>query len=149
MLKTILIVLCLLALTACQSLQYAGNASYSVKPFKDDAGATICCAVDVHNGKEIANLEAHVSKQGDNYTVDLKEQGVAAFAGQQISSDALKVAVDGAVKAAVAAALAPVIPTLAPVVGAVGASGGLGAAAVGAGAVLGVEKLNAPVEPAK
>jgi len=129
-----------ISLSACASLQYAGNASYSVKPFKDDAGATICCAVDVHNGKEIANLEAHISKDGDNFTVDLKEQGVAAFQGQQIAAGATKEAIDAAAKAAVAAALAPVLPALAPAAGAALASPGLGAAAVGAAAVVGGQK---------
>jgi len=108
-----LILAALFSLTGCSSLQYAGNASYSVKPFRDDAGATVCCAVEVHNGKEIANLEATITKSGEDYTVHLKEQGVAAFEGQRIASDAIKSAVAEATKAAVAAIIAA-IPGLAP-----------------------------------
>lgn len=129
-----------LALTGCASIQYAGTAAYSIKPFTDETGKVICCAVDVKNGKEIANLEAHVSKQGDDYTVDLKEQGVAAFAGQAIAAGATKEAIDGAVKAALAVALAPAIPAL----GASLAAPGLGAAIAGGAGVLGAQKLLAP-----
>ena len=131
------ILVALLALSGCTSLQYAGTASYSVKPIVDAKGNVICCAVDVKNGKEIANLEAHVQKQGDNYTVDLKEQGVAAFAGQAIAAGATKEAIDAAVKAALAIALAPVLPALAPAL----AAPGLGAAAAGGAAVLGAQKV--------
>lgn len=136
----ILTSLSVLLISGCASLQYAGNASYSVQPFKDDSGATLCCAVNVHNGKEIASLEAHITKKGDDYTVDLKEQGVAAFQGQQIAAGATQAAIDAAAKAAVAAALAPILPALAPVAGAALASPGLGAAAVGAAAVVGGQK---------
>lgn len=128
-------------MSGCASLQYAGNASYSVSPYETKTGEAVCCKVDVRNGKEIANLEAHITKQGDNYTVDLKEQGVAAFQGQQIAAGATQAAIDAAAKAAVAAALAPILPALAPAAGAALASPGIGAAAVGAGAVLLKEKV--------
>jgi hypothetical protein len=139
--RILMILLASTVLYGCASLQYAGNASYSVQPFKDDQGATICCAVNVHNGKEIANLEAHISKDGDKYTVDLKEQGVAAFQGQQIAAGATQAAIDAAAKAAVAAALAPLLPALAPAAGAALASPGVGAAALGAAAVIGGQKI--------
>ena len=133
---------CSLFLTSCASLQYAGNASYTVKPFKDDAGKVICCEVEVHNGKEIANLEAHISVQDGNYTVDLKEQGVAAFEGQRIAAHATQAAIEAAAKAAAAATLAPLIPLMIPAAGAALAAPGLGAAAVGGAAVIGVEKVS-------
>jgi hypothetical protein len=141
--KALLVLPLALLLTACPSLQYAGNASYSVKPFTDSNGQVVCCAVDVRNGKEIANLEAHVTKQGDNYTVDLKEQGVAAFAGQKIAAEAFTSAVTEATKAAVAAVLAPLLPALAPAL----VAPGLGAAALGAGVGIGVDKLVTPKAP--
>ena len=134
--KHYLILLSLLMLSSCASLQYAGTASYSVKPIVDAKGNVICCSVEVKNGKEIANLEAHIQKDGDKYTVDLKEQGVAAFAGQAIAAGATKEAIDAAVKSALAIALAPVLPALAPAL----AAPGLGAAAIGAGSVLGIQK---------
>ena len=138
-----MLLLALALLAGCSTLNHAGNASYSVKPFKDDAGALVCCAVDINNGKEIASLEAHVSKQGDDYTVDLKEQGVAAFEGQRIASDAFKNAVAEATKAAVAGIIAS-IPGLGPAAAGLAqgmaATGSLGAAAVGAAAVVGGQK---------
>ncbi len=143
MYRLILAALAAFLMSGCASLQYAGNASYSVSPYETKNGEAVCCKVEVHNGKEIANLEAHVSKSGDNYVVDLKEQGVAAFQGQLIAANATQAAIDAAAKAAVAAALAPILPALAPMAGAALAAPGLGAAAVGAGAVIGVEKLNA------
>jgi len=74
-------------LTGCQSLQYAGNASYSVKPYEDKNGAVHCCIVDVYNGKEIAHLKTHISMSpGGEIVVDLEESGVAAFQGQAIAS---------------------------------------------------------------
>lgn len=131
-----------LLLPGCASLQYAGVASYTVKPFADKGGNVLCCEVAVQNGKEIANLEAHIVKTPDGgYTVDLKEVGVAAFKGQEIVAGATKEAVADAVKVGVAAALAPVIPALLPAAGAALSAPGLGAAAVGAGATVGVQKL--------
>ena len=94
--KTLLILLVAITLAACASLQTAGIARYSIKPFVVDAGtgAIECCEVLVENGKEFASLEAHIEKRGDNYTVDLKEQGVRAFAGQRISAGAAGAALD-------------------------------------------------------
>ena len=138
----------LLAITltsGCASMQYAGTASYSVKPFTDNGGAVMCCEVAVNNGKEIANLEAHIVKTPDGgYTVDLKEQGVAAFQGQAIAAGATKEAIADAAKVGVAAALAPLLPALLPAAGAALASPGLGAAAAGAAGVIGVQKLTTP-----
>lgn len=133
-----------LCLAGCASLQNAGTARYSVKPFvvNSGTGAIACCEVVVENGKEISNLKAHIQKQGDNYTVDLEEQGVMAFQGQAIAAGATKEAIDGAAKAAAAAALAPVIPLLLPAAGAALASPGVGAAAVGAGAVILKDKVS-------
>jgi len=137
----ILLALLTLGLSSCASLQYAGNASYSVSPYESKTGEVSCCKVDVHNGKEIANLEAHIIKDGDKYTVDLKEQGVAAFAGQEIAAGATKDFIEATARAAAMTALAPFLPSLVPVVGAALASPGIGAAAVGAGTVIAVEKL--------
>ena len=136
-----ILVLSVVTLTGCASLQYAGNASYSVRPFIGTNGEQICCQVDVRNGKEIAFLEAHIAKSGDDFTVDLKEQGVAAFQGQAISAGATQAAIKSAAEAAAAAALAPVLPLLVPAAGAALATPGIGAAAVGAGAVIGVQKI--------
>lgn len=134
---------CALLLAGCASLQHAGNSSYSVAPIVTEKGAVICCRVDVRDGKERASLSLHVVKQGDNYTVDLVEQGVEAFAGQKIAAGASEAAAKTAGKVAASAALAPVLPALLPAAGAALASPGIGAAAVGAGAVI----LNDKVSP--
>lgn len=129
-------------MSGCASLQFAGTADYQVRPFRDELGATHCCEMAVHNGKEIANLKAHIQRAADgSYTVDLEEQGVTAFQGQAIAAGAAKEAIDAAAKAAVAAAIAPVLPALLPAAGAALSSPGLGAAAVGAGAVVIKDKV--------
>lgn len=145
--KTVICCIAALAMSGCASLEYAGTASYTVSPVVID-GKTYCCAVDVKNGKEIARLDATISKQGENYQVQLHEDGVAAFAGQQIASGAAKQAAADAGKAAAVAAIAPFAPALVPAAGAALASPGLGAAAVGAGATLGVQKLLSNPAPA-
>ena len=134
--KHLLIIAALLALAGCASLNNAGTANYDVRPFIDAAGAPHCCEVSVRNGKEIANLKARIEKRGDDYIVELEQQGVQAFAGQAIAAGAQRAALDAAARAAVASALAPVPPVLVPAAGAALASGGLPAAAAGAGAVI-------------
>lgn len=141
--KTMILIALALLLTGCASLQYAGSADYQVRPFRDSAGKSDCCEVVIHNGKEIAQVDAHITKDGDKYTVDLHELGVAAFAGQKISAEAVQNAVDAAAKAAVAAALAPLLPAA----GAALAAPGIGAAALGAGTLYGTQKLAAPPKP--
>lgn len=115
-----LVLLYLIALvslfTGCASVQNAGTAEYTVRPFLDAGGSVHCCEIRVVNGKEIALLEAHVAKQGDNYTVDLKEQGVVAFEGQRIAAGAMQAAIDAAAKAATAATAANLTPMLAPMI---------------------------------
>ena len=98
--KISLIAFVIYFLTGCQSLQFAGTAEYSIKPFATEGGKLACCEVSVKNGKEIANLEASITKTGDDYSITLKENGIAAFKGQQVSADALKTMVEAAVKAA-------------------------------------------------
>lgn len=136
------IILLLLVLQAgCASLDNAGVASYSVKPFITADGAAHCCEIVVRNGKEIATLEAHIAKRGDDYTVDLTEHGVQAFAGQAIAAGASQAALDSAVKAAMAAALAPFLPALIPAAGAALSSPGIGAALTGAAAGVGASSI--------
>lgn len=117
------------AMTGCASLNFAGNASYSVEPFTTSTGATICCRVTVKDGKERSSLDLHVIKTGDNYDITLSEKNVSAFAGQQIAATA---GISNAKTAAEVAAAVAAVP-LAP---AVLATGTLGAAAAGAGATM-------------
>lgn len=132
--KHTLILVALLGMTGCSSLNQAGTASYSVKPFM--AGdRPVCCEVTVNNGKEIASLDALVEKRGDDYTVHLVEHGVVAFEGQRIAAGAAKTAATSAAKAAAVGGLVVAAPILAPMAGAALAAPGLGAAAAGAGAL--------------
>jgi len=142
--KSLFAMLITLALLAgCASIQNAGNASYSVKPFVVDAksGASVCCEVTITDGKERASLNLHVIKTGDNYDITLAERGIQAFQGQAIAAGATQTAIDAAAKAATAAALAPILPVLLPVAGAALAAPGIGAAAVGAAGVIATEKV--------
>jgi len=144
--KYILIVIAL-ALTGCASLQNAGNANYQLRQITDSNGKTGFDII-VKNGKEIASVKVHLEKDGEQITVDLEETGVAAFAGQQIASDAMKIASEQAAKAAVAAALGVASGGALPVIGEIMQGGGLGAGLIGAGAgaagVLGAKKIFAP-----
>lgn len=91
-----LIILALsLFLTACGALQTAGIAEYSFRPMVLEK-QTVCCEVVIKNGKEYASLKATVRKTGNDYSVELEEQSVRAFAGQKQTADV----VTGAVKSA-------------------------------------------------
>lgn len=137
-----------LALTGCSSLQYAGNSSYQLRQVMDANGRT-GFDISVKNGKEIASVEVHLEKDGEKVIIDLRETGVAAFAGQKISADALKLTIEQAAKVAAAAAVAAAMPAALPLVGSALAGGGLPAALVGGGGALAVEhalaKPSAPV----
>lgn len=128
-------------LSGCTTLQYAGNATYTVAPVITPNGDAVCCAVTVHNGKEIGYLEAHITKDGDKYTVDLKESNVQAFEGQRIVSGAVKDAIEDVARAAAMSAITPLIPALVPLAGAALASPGIGAAAAGAAGAIAVDRM--------
>lgn len=132
-----------MSLTGCASIQNAGVASYSIKPMTIGKHQ-VCCEVTLLNGKQYAQLNVDIVKEGDKYTVHLVESGVEAFQGQAIAAGAVKDAAAAAAKVGMAAAMAPVMPVLLPAAGAMLASPGIGAAALGAGAVIGGEKLLAP-----
>jgi hypothetical protein len=141
--KTAFAALILLALTACASLDQAGTASYSVKPFLAGDKA-VCCEVMVNNGKEIALLDATVIKRGDDYEVRLHEEGVVAFDGQRIAAGAARTLASDAVKAAAIGGAVLIAPIAAPAVGAVLMSGTVGAAAAGVGAGVLLDKSLVP-----
>ena len=102
--QKILMVVVVGLLGGCASLQNAGTASYSIKPFEKADGGLECCEVQVLNGKEIANLEAKITRKGGDFSVELKEQGVAAFKGQEVSAEAAKALAETAAKAALVGA---------------------------------------------
>lgn len=93
--KTITLTLVVSSLAACSSLQNAGMAEYTVKPMVIDK-QTVCCEVSVKNGKEYASLKAKVVKKGDDYSVELEEQAVSAFAGQAKAADTVNKAIETA-----------------------------------------------------
>jgi hypothetical protein len=143
-----IILIIALGLGGCASLQNAGNSSYELRQVTD-ANGNAGFDISVKNGKEIASVEVHLEKDGEKVIIDLKETGVAAFAGQQISADALKITIKQAAEVAVAAAMAMAAPGVLPLAGAALAGGGLPAAVVGAGGALAMEhalaKPSAPV----
>ena len=109
--KTITLTLAVSSLAACSSLQNAGMAEYTVKPMVIDK-QTVCCEVVVKNGKEYASLKAKVVKKGDDYSVELEEQAVSAFAGQQKAADTVNKAIETAGTLGTSALVAPVVDTL-------------------------------------
>ncbi|WP_434663410.1 hypothetical protein P5W99_24300 [Paraburkholderia sp. A3BS-1L] len=71
--KAALLALCL---TGC-----AGQATYDVRPFYDEASKQVlCCAASITNGKDISSVNVHVQKTPDGYTLDFSETGVGATA---------------------------------------------------------------------
>lgn len=89
-----------LALTGC-----AGQATYDVRPFYDEASKQVlCCAASIANGKDISSVTVHVQKTADGYTLDFSETGVGATAPITAQSQATT-AVAGAVSSAAAAAI--------------------------------------------
>lgn len=75
----IILLLGVALLAGCASMQNAGTAEYSVKPYiVEKTGATACCEVQVKNGKEIAGVKALIQRQGENYTVYRKVEQQAA-----------------------------------------------------------------------
>ena len=93
--------LAIAAMSGCTSVQNAGTASYSVRPFMSGDKA-VCCEVTVNNGKEIAVVDARVIMKGGDVEVRLYQEGVVAFEGQRIAAGAAKKLADDAVKAAAA-----------------------------------------------
>lgn len=81
------LLLAVLLLSGCSSLQNAGTSEYMVRPFKIGE-ETLCCEVSIKNGKELHRMTAKIVKKGDDYTIDIDMQGVTAFKGQSISAEA-------------------------------------------------------------
>lgn len=102
MIRPIVFAACAAALSGCASLRNAGTADYTVRPF-EVGGRVICCEVHVRNGKEMDTLRAHITRDGDRYTVDLEQSGVRAFEGQAIAAGVVSEAVSSAVRAGVTA----------------------------------------------
>lgn len=103
----ITLILVALLLSACTSIQSAGVADYTVRPIVIGE-KTICCEIIVKNGKEYASLKASIKKAGSDYSVDLEEQTVQAFAGQQRAAEVVTKAVDAAATVGTAIIATPV-----------------------------------------
>lgn len=112
MIRTVIFAACAAALSGCASLRNAGTADYTVRPFAAD-GRVICCEVHVRNGKEMDSLRAHITRDGDRYTVDLEQSGVRAFDGQAIAAGVVSEAVSSAIRAGMSA-IQPVPPVASP-----------------------------------
>jgi hypothetical protein len=94
----------LAALSGCM----AGISKYTVEPFYDaQIQQTVCCRAQVTSGKNVGTVTAHIVKDGDKFTVDLKETGVNA-------SDSITAA--AAPVSDVAKAISDTATTLAPLI---------------------------------
>lgn len=134
---TLLAALLAVCLSGCTSLNNAGTATYSIKTSADGWEVT------VHNGKEIAILDAVVIKKGEDIEVRLHEEGVVAFEGQRIAAGAAKTAASAAVKATAIAGAVVAAPVIGAVAGTAAASGTAGAVAVGAAGASAINKATA------
>jgi hypothetical protein len=95
--KAVLLALCL---AGC-----AGQATYDIRPFYDQASKQIlCCSASITNGKDISSVTVHAQKTADGYSLDFSETGVGATAPITAQSQATS-AVAGAVSNAAAAAI--------------------------------------------
>lgn len=106
--KTVTVLL-MLFLSGCASLEYAGVAKYTVKPFRNDAGELLCCEVVVANGKEIGLLKTRIEKRGGDWLIELEETSVYAFEGQKIAATAASTVAKTAAAAAATAITAPIV----------------------------------------
>lgn len=83
-----LLCLALVGLSGCVNL-YAGISRYEISPLQDSSGKVIgCCTLRVTSGKEYAAINAKFIKTGDDYSVVLDEQQIAAFKGQAVIASA-------------------------------------------------------------
>jgi|ERR1700758_30695 len=74
----LILVLCVIGffMTGCVNL-YAGITQYQVKTFYDQkTKQMVCCEANVISGKDAKSVVAHVTKVGNDFTVDLTEQDV-------------------------------------------------------------------------
>lgn len=109
--------LVLLVLSGCASQRYAGVAGGEVEPVAV-GDKLIGYRVTVYNGKEINSLHARLVKTADSFTLELDENGVTAFKGQEISAAAAKSAATTTAKAAAALIVGPaVLPAAAAAIG--------------------------------
>ncbi|WP_174936605.1 hypothetical protein [Burkholderia lata] len=89
-----------LVLTGC-----AGQATYDIRPFYDEASKQVlCCAATIANSKDISSVTVHVQKSSDGYALDFSESGVGAtapIAAQSQTTEAVAGAVSNAATAAI------------------------------------------------
>jgi len=79
-----LLVLCIL-LAGCADY---GVSRYSIEPAIVN-NQPVCCKVSLVNGKEIGRIKVHLEKKDGYWLIDLDEQDVKSFEGQQIAADAV------------------------------------------------------------
>lgn len=97
--KTVLVLLLIVLLSGCGTF---GTSRYAVEPFMLDT-KQVCCRIVIENGKEIGSLQARFKKSGDDWDITLKEEGVKAFQGQEIT---------GAIISNTVGAVVPDIPVI-------------------------------------
>ena len=83
-----LLLLCVVLMAGCSSIQNAGVSTYSVKPFKVN-DEVLCCEVAIASGREIGKLKAKIEKKGADFVAEVEIDGVKAFEGQALSASVL------------------------------------------------------------
>lgn len=84
-----------------------GVSRYSIEPIILADGSPTCCKVSLVNGKEIGRIKVHLEKKDGYWLIDLDEQDVKSFEGQQIASDAVSSTAAEVANTASTAILAP------------------------------------------
>lgn len=93
--KLILLII-LLSLTGCASIDNAGYSGYSITAVKDAKGAVSGYELQVKDGKEYAGRSISFQAQGSSVGVTIQEGQSKAFKGQAIGAKALTILpVDG------------------------------------------------------
>ena len=88
MIRAVLVLLVAVTLSGCVNL-YAGISRYEISPLQDANGKISgCCVLRVTSGKEYAAINAKFIKTGDDYSIVLDEQQIAAFKGQAVVASA-------------------------------------------------------------
>lgn len=89
--KSAFLVLLLLALTGCATIDNAGHSAYSATAVKDAAGKVVGYDFAVKDGKEYSARQIQFQAKGDSVTITIVEGESKAFRGQGIAAKALTV----------------------------------------------------------
>jgi hypothetical protein len=90
--RSSIIILALLALAGCASIDNAGVDRYTVRSFKTEAGMPACCELDVKkSGKEYAGRRVQFQTDGAGAVLSIEEVDAKAVKGQALAVKAINI----------------------------------------------------------